>query len=65
MAADGTDRGALDVGAITSNCTFGGGWLYVIDFGLDPLDRAGVAAGALWRAEIEAEGVEPYRGRLS
>lgn len=64
LGPDGTERGALDVGAINSNCTFSGRWLYVTDFGLHPLEHAGAAAGVLWRAELDRDGVEPYRGRL-
>lgn len=64
VGPDGADRGVLDVGAINSNCTFGGRWLYITDFGLNPMEQAGAAAGVLWRVELEAEGLQPYRGQL-
>ena len=61
---DGSAGGVLEVGAINSNCTFGGRWLYISDFGLNPMEQAGAAAGVLWRVELEQEGLAPYRGQL-
>ncbi|MGI9657730.1 MAG: SMP-30/gluconolactonase/LRE family protein [Gaiellaceae bacterium] len=64
VGPDGRERETLDVGAITSNCTFGERWLYITYFGLHPLEQAGAAAGVLWRVELEREGLVPYRGQL-
>jgi len=63
--ADGGDAGRLDVGAINSNCTFGGRWLYITDFGSNPLADPTSARGVLWRVELEAAGPSPFRGQLS
>ena len=61
---DGSGRSVLDVGTINSNCTFGGRWLYITDFGVNPMEQTGAAAGVLWRVELDDAGLAPYRGRL-
>ncbi len=65
VAPDGSGRGTLEVGAVNSNCTFGGRWLYITDFGGNPMEKSGAPIGTLWRVELEAEGLAPYRGQLS
>ncbi len=50
--------------SVAGRPTFGGRWLYITDFGLNPLEQAGAAAGVLWRIELELEGLSPFRGQL-
>lgn len=64
LGPDGEDRGSLPVGAIDSNCTFGGRWLYVTDFGSNPVADVLEPAGVLWRVELETPGQTPFRGAL-
>jgi gluconolactonase len=60
----GKDLGTLAVGAINSNCTFGGSSLYVTDFGTNPMAEKVEPAGVLWRVELGATGQTPFRGSL-
>jgi len=65
VGPDGSDRGKLDVGAIPSNCTFRGNSLFVTDGGSELGTKGSLApVGRLWRAELEAQGLEPFRGRI-
>ncbi len=64
LTADGRHQRTLDVGAINSNCTFAGRWLYITDFGSNPMAEQIEANGVLWRVELETAGLEPLRGRL-
>jgi gluconolactonase len=64
LGAGGEDLGILPVGAITSNCTFGGSSLYVTDFGTNPVAEVLEPGGVLWRVELEAAGQVPFRGSL-
>lgn len=64
LDAAGGHRGSLDVGAITSNCTFAGRSLYITDFGSTPLAEKIEANGVLWRVELDTAGLEPLRGTL-
>jgi gluconolactonase len=65
LGADGRELGSIPVGAITSNCTVAGRFLYVTDFGSNPMAAELEPAGVLWRVELERAGVEPFRGRLA
>ena len=64
LGADGADRGSLAVGAIDSNCTFGGSSLYVTDFGTNPVAEVLEPDGVLWRIELDGPGQTPFRGTL-
>jgi gluconolactonase len=64
VGPEGEDRGKLPVGAINSNCTFAGNQLYVTDFGSNPIAEVLEPAGVLWRVELDAAGLEPFRGSL-
>jgi gluconolactonase len=64
LGADGADLGALNVGAINSNCTFGGTSLYITDFGTNPVAEVLEPGGVLWRVELDAPGQTPFRGSL-
>ncbi len=66
VAADGSgERGRLDVGAVPSNCTVRGTSLFVTDGGSDQGTTGSLATvGRLWRHELAAPGLEPFRGRL-
>ncbi len=64
LDATGRLREVIEVGAINSNCTFSGRWLYITDFGSNPLADQLEPTGVLWRVELEDEGLDPFRGRL-
>lgn len=64
LGPGGENLGVLPVGAINSNCTFGGSSLYVTDFGTNPVAEVLEPGGVLWRIELDAPGQAPFRGSL-
>jgi gluconolactonase len=61
---DGRLAGFIQVGAVPTNCCFGGTDLYVTDAGVVANRRGASFNGALWRIRLDVEGLPPWAGRI-
>jgi len=62
---DGSPLDFLETGGVPLNCTFGGGALYITDFGTTVTGEATPLIGRLLKVEVGVSGMALFRGAIS